>query len=140
MSAPVPLGPGPPAEVHIYILPAVNGRHALLCYPRRSGDTAIFYTVPGNMPTAGRAREINFIPHGLNSGQMLTIREKGSSPGKGHFRTMTIPAPTPFLLSGPPGKGPNPDRQVCWAYDVILSDASGVLATCDPEVIIVEDP
>lgn len=135
-------GPGPPAEVHIFVLPPVaGGKHSLLCYPRRSGDTAIFYTSQGNNPTAGRSREVMWIPHGLGAGQMLTIREKATSPGRGHFAGVApIHNPTPFQLSGPPARGPAPARQVCWAYDVILSDATGVLATCDPEVIIVEDP
>lgn len=135
-------GAGPPAEVHVYVLPPVgHGSYSLMCYPRRLGDTTIYFTTQGNHPTNGRAREIVWIPHGLGAGQQLTIREKGWSPGKGNFQAIApIHAPTPFQHSGPPVRGPHPHRSVTWAYDVILSDANEVLAVCDPVVVIIEDP
>lgn len=138
-----PPGVGPPSEVTLIVLPAVpGGQYSLICHPRRRGDTSIFHTSQGHVPTAGKAREVMWIPSGLQRGQTLTIDEKATSVSKGHFAGLpfTIPWGMPYKLSGPAVKGPAPARQVAWSYDVILRDASGVLAQIDPEVIIIDDP
>lgn len=136
-------GPGPPAEVYIFVLPPVaGGCHSLMHYPRRKADSCVYYTTQGNNPTPGRAREVMWIPSGLERGQTLTISEKAVSAGKGHFAGLpiSIPAGTPYRMSGPLAKGPAPARHVTWSYEIILSDATGVLARLDPDIIIIEDP
>jgi hypothetical protein len=140
MSAPA--GPGPPAEVYIYVLPPVaGGGYSLMVYPRRAGDTCVYHTPQGQNPTAGRSREILWIPSGLRSGQMLQIAEKGSSPGKGHFQPIPpMNTATPYMQSGPVLKGPGQGRQVTWSYEIRLTDGTGQLACLDPDVIIITDP
>src|SRR5262245_3445912 len=84
MSSPPQLPVGPPANVYLYVLPGTSGGPpSLLAYPRRKGDTAIFYTRPGMNPTPGRAREAMWVASGLVPGQILVIQEKASSAAKG---------------------------------------------------------
>ena len=141
--APLQLPEGPPAEVYIYVLPpASGGCHSLGCYPRRKGDTKIYFTRPGCQPTPGRAREVMWIPSGLLPGQALLIQEKITSPSRGHFpgQPFRILPGQPFKLSGPAFKGPQHGRDSTWVYEIILSDASGVLARLDPPIDIPDDP
>jgi len=134
--------PVPPAEVYIDVHPPVgHGRYSLCVYPRRLGDIVVYYTAPGLTPTHGRAREIVWIARGLGSGLALTISEKPSSMGKGHFgRIPPLSSVAPFQLSGPVLKGPPHGSHVIWSYQIVLSDGGGELAFVDPDVVIVPDP
>lgn len=139
----MPAPDGPPAEVYVYVLPASSGgRYSLFCYPRRRNDTRIFFTTPGHPRTPSKARELMWVPSGLQMGQSLTIHEKGTSDSKGHFHGLpfTLHSGQPFKLSGPPVKGPTGAKEATWSYEIILSDGSGILARLDPDVIIIEDP
>jgi len=133
---------GPPAEVYIYVLPpASGGRHSLLCYPRRRGDTRVYFTYQGQQPTPGRAREVMWVPSGLLPGHALLIQEKAASPSRGHFpgQPFRILPGQPFKLSGPATKGPGDPHESTWEYEIVLSDATGVLAHLDPDVVIIKD-
>ena len=112
-----------------------------MCYPRRRGDTKIYFTHQGCQPTPGKAREVMWISSGLVPGQALSIQEKATSASKGHFpgQTFRILPGQPFRLSGPATKGPQHARESTWEYEIILSDATGVLARLDPQIIIIDD-
>ncbi len=142
-SAPSQPPVGPPAEVYVYVLPSVpGGCPSLLCYPRRRGDTKIYFTHQGQQPTPGKAREVMWISSGLVPGQAISIQEKATSPSKGHFpgQQFRILPGQPFRLSGPATKGPQHVRDSMWEYEIILSDATGILARLDPPVVIIDDP
>jgi hypothetical protein len=134
--------PAPPAEVFIYVLPKVgdHGRHSLMVYPRRLGDTRVYYTAPGLKETPSMPREILWIPSGLGANQVLTISEKANSRSKGNFGPIPpIHSHTPMQLSGPVVRGPG-HAPAIWSYEIRLSDANGELASLDPDIVIVPDP
>jgi len=141
--APQQLPVGPPADVLIVVLPGVpGGRPSLLCYPRRRGDTKIFFTRQGNTPTPGLGRQVMWSVSGLLPGHMLTLREKAGSPDCGLFpnQPYTINHGQPYLPSGSPMKDSRHGRDSTWAYEIILSGPGGVLASLDPDVEIKDDP
>lgn len=143
MSNPQQLPVGPPADVSIYVLPGINGGcPSLMTYPRRKGDTQVAYTRPGVNPTPGKRREVLWTASGLGPGQVIMIQEKATSPDRGLFpnQPFRILSNLPWVQSGPPVKGPQHGRDSCWAYEVILSDATGILARLDPEVEVKDDP
>lgn len=142
-AAPQHLVDGPPTEVQVFVLPAVpGGCHSLLCYPRRRGDNKIFFTHRGQSETPGLAREVVWIPNGLLPGQVLLIQEKATGPSQGHFPNQPfriLPA-DPYKPSGPATKDARHGRVSTWEYEITLSDATGVLARLDPDVIIITEP
>ncbi|MGH7730647.1 MAG: hypothetical protein ACRENJ_05280 [Candidatus Eiseniibacteriota bacterium] len=83
-----------------------------------------------------------WIASGLSPGQILVLREKVESPHRGIFpnQPYTIHFGQPYVPSGPPVKGQQHPRDCTWAYEILLSDANGVLARLDPEVEIKDDP
>lgn len=145
MSAPPPQPPiGPPANVNIYILPAIQGRGrtSLMIYPRRRGDSQVFHTRQGNNPTPGKSREVMWVASGMVPGQVLHIQEKANSQDKGLFpnQPFTIYPHQPWAASGPTSKGPQHGRDSLWCYEIVLSDAAGEVARLDPEVEVKDDP
>lgn len=132
----------PPAEVFIFVLPPVeHGRYSLMCFPRRLGDTRVYYTGPGlTAQHPSGPREVLWIPSGLRAGQVLTIAEKANSRSKGNFGHIPpIHSHTPMQLSGPVLRGPG-HAPAIWSYEIRLSDATGELASLDPDVVLVPDP
>jgi hypothetical protein len=113
-----------------------------LVYPRRKGDTRVFHTRGGNNPTAGKSREVMWVASGLVPGHVLQLREKATSPDKGMFpnQPFTIYPHQPWVSSGPTVKGVQHGRDSVWCYEVVLSDANGIVASLDPDVEVKDDP
>jgi len=136
--------PGPPAEVLIFVLPPAGpgGQYSLAHYPRRKGDTKIFYTPQGQSGNSGKPREVKWIPCNLGPGQQLFIVEKADSPGQGHFGPAAPVQPgQSHRMSGPALHGPptgGPDET--WSYEVILRVGNTFAARLDPDVVISPDP
>ena len=124
--------------------PVQGGRWALSYFPRRSGDTKIYFTPQGKPRTPNLPREVEWDVNGLQAGQTLEIHPKSTSTCKQRL------VDHPYKMKPTSSKGrsgeavagpdPRPDKDG-WAYDVILKHASGLeLARLDPEIIIIEDP
>ena len=124
--------------------PVHGGRWALSYFPRRSGDTKIYFTPDGEERTPNRPREVTWEVIGLQAGQTLEIHPKSTSTRKhrlaGHPFKITPTTGSGRSGEAVAGPGQRP-REDGWAYDVILKHASGLeLARLDPDIIIIEDP